>query len=313
MTPPAGKGDPLKHFRSSSFSTGELARVRQLVNEYGKSLILPYDQFVEHDCRHLEAESDSGNPHYIMELALAGHYTGVAVHYGVASRYWSRAEGAVPLIVKLNGKTGIPSQDQAFSAHTSFVEDALRIGATAVGYTMYYGSPRTPDDLAQLARVRKECDRYGLPLIVWAYPRGETMERKGGVNTSYALESAARVAMEMGATIIKSNVPSSADDDFLENTGIPVYYRNLEREMRSVADTEALQSRCDRIVQAAQGIPVLFSGGSLLSDEDLLYRADICVKAGCLGFIFGRNMWKRERSKALEITEKLQALLRQAE
>src|ERR1043165_8774863 len=97
--------DVLKHFRTCSFSTGELARARQIVDDHGKSLILPYDQFIEHDNRHVKAEADAGNPRYIMELARDGGYTGVAVHYGVSERYWSQVEGAVPLIVKVNGKT----------------------------------------------------------------------------------------------------------------------------------------------------------------------------------------------------------------
>jgi len=307
------KRDRLHHFRHANFTTGELARARQLVDDHGKSLILPYDQFIEHDARHLDAASDAGNPHYIMELARDGGYTGVAVHYGIAARYWSRLEGAVPLIAKINGKTSIPPQDRAFSAFTASVEDAVRVGAVAVGYTMYYGSPRESEDLPQLAGVRRECERLGVPLVVWAYPRGEAIDRKGGRDTSYALESAARMAMEMGATIIKSNVPQAAGAEFLSNPEAPKYFRELERELLQTADDEAMQTRVDRVVAAAQGIPVLFSGGSEIDDDDLLYRAEVCVKAGCLGFIFGRNMWKRERGKALEITERLKTLLHEAE
>jgi len=313
MTPSDLPRDRLRHFRGARFGIGELARARQLVDEQGKALILPYDQFIEHDSRHLDAESDAGNPRYILDLARRGGYTGVAIHYGLSARYWPELEGAVPLIVKLNGKTSIPSQDLAFSAHTSFVEDAVRIGATAVGYTMYYGSPRQDEDFVQLARVRRECERYGLPLIVWAYPRGRDMVQKGGIDTSYAIESATRVAVELGATIVKANIPKPGAAGYIDNSGVPEYYRRLEGELREMSDHESLQVRCDRVVRAAQGIPVLFSGGSRIGDEDLLYRAEVCVKAGCLGFIFGRNMWKREASKALEITERLRSLLHEAE
>jgi class I fructose-bisphosphate aldolase len=315
---PRGSGrDVLRHFRHCSFSTGELARCRQLVDDHGKSLILPYDQFIEHDCRHLDNDTGapSGDPHYIMEIARDGRYTGVAVHYGLSARYWSELEGAVPLVVKINGKTSIPPQDKAFSALTSFVEDAIRIGASAVGYTMYYGSPRQSDDLPQLAAVRRECERYGLPLITWAYPRGESMMAKGGIDSSYALESAARMAMEMGSTIIKSNVPKAPSDvvAFVNNRSIPSYYRELEKRWAEGDPAEVLQERVDRVVKATQGVPVLFSGGSEAGDEDVIYRAEVCVKAGCLGFIFGRNMWKRKKENALEITEKLRTLLHEAD
>ncbi len=302
--------DPLAYFRSLSYSTGELARLRSFCRANGTTLILPYDQFVEHDCRHLEAESDAGNPHYIMKLAVEGGYNGVAVHYGVAKRAWSRLEGKVPLVLKVNGKTSIPPDKKALSTLTSFVEDGVRIGASAIGYTLYYGSPRQDEDIPQLATVRRACDRFGLPLIVWAYPRGEAVEAKGGRDTSYMVESATRMAVEMGASVVKANLPKAAGDTF-QDLNVPAYYKKLEKDLAGLSEDEATQERANRVVQAAQGVPILFSGGSKIGDDDLLKKAEMGVKAGCWGFIFGRNMWKREEHSALEITRKVQALLDQ--
>jgi class I fructose-bisphosphate aldolase len=299
--------------------------MRQLVDDHGKSMILPYDQFVEDDCRHLDCESDGGNPHAILDLARDGRYTGVVIHHGVARRYWSRLEGAVPLILKLNASTatpppdGFPAPDRvlspkgAFGALTASVEDAVRRGAAAAGYTMDHGSPRQADDLTQLAGVRRECERLGMPLVVWASPRREGIARKGVDETSYALESAARLAMEMGATAIASSIPKAAAAGFFDLISVPVYYRNLERELQGLPEAEALQIRADRIVSAVQGAPVLFTSGSDVDDEDLLYHAEVCVKAGCLGLLFGREIWKRERGRALEISEKLRSLLHEAD
>ena len=301
--------DKLRFFRRCHFTPGELARVRQFLRPNGTTLILPYDQFIEHDCRHLEAASDAGNPDYILRLAVEGGYNAVAIHYGLTKRFWSKWEGRVPVIVKVNGKTSIPPDDLALSVHTSFVEDAVKMGAVGIGYTMYYGSPRQDDDLPQLAQVRAECEQYGMPLIIWAYPRGEAINAKGGRDTNYAIESAVRMATEMGATIIKANVPKAPPADFVDNTKIPKYYRELEREWAKRDFAETLQERTDRVVRAAQGIPVLFSGGSQVSDEDLLWRARIGVKAGAIGFIFGRNMWKRENASAMKITAEIQKLL----
>ena len=78
--------DKLRFFRRCHFTPGELARVRQFLRPNGTTLILPYDQFIEHDCRHLEAASDAGNPDYILRLAVEGGYNAVAIHYGLIPR-----------------------------------------------------------------------------------------------------------------------------------------------------------------------------------------------------------------------------------
>lgn len=301
--------DQLRFFRKASFSPGEIGRVRQFLRPSGTTMILPYDQFIEHDCRHLEAESDAGNPDYIMELGQDGGFNAVAVHYGLAKRFWSKTEGRIPVIVKVNGKTSFPRDDEALSTHTSWVEDAVRLGAVGIGYTMYYGSPRQDQDLPQLAAVRKECDRFGMPLIVWAYPRGSAINAKGGRDTSYALESAARLATEMGSTIIKSNLPKAAKDDFVSNEKVPKYYRSLEKELKALPSHEQKSERARRVVFAAQGVPVLFSGGDDKTDAELMENAEVCVKAGCFGFIYGRNMWKRKKENAVELAHKLVAML----
>jgi class I fructose-bisphosphate aldolase len=308
----SGAQDKLRFFRHCSFSAGELARARQFLRDNGTTLILPYDQFIEHDCRHLEAESDAGNPDYILKLGVEGGYNAVAIHYGLTRRFWAKWEGQIPVIVKMNGKTSIPGDEMPLSVPTSFVEDAVRMGAVGVGYTMYYGSPRQDEDLPQLAAVRSECEQAGMPLIVWAYPRGEAINAKGGRDSNYAIESAVRLAAEMGCTIIKANLPQPAPAGFVENTKIPKYYRELERAWSKKKFEDTLQERANRVVAAAQGIPVLFSGGSQVSDKDLLWRAEIGVKAGAIGFIFGRNMWKRKNASAMRITGQIQALLDRA-
>jgi len=292
-------------------TTGEAVRVRQILRASGTSMILPYDQFVEHDNRHRENDSGAEDPDYIMKLADVGGYNAVAVHYGVAKRYWSKLEGKVPLILKVNGKTSIPSQEEPLSVHTSWMEDAIRLGAVGIGYTMYYGSPRQDEDMPQLAELRRLCDDYGMPLIVWAYPRGIGIDAKGGPDSSYALESAARMAMEMGATIIKSNLPKTGKAGYMENEGIPKYFRDLEGDLQKLDPLAQKLERAKRVVEACQGVPVLFSGGSEISDADLMENASVCVEGGAFGFIFGRNMWKRPEKEALVITDQLQTMLDQ--
>lgn len=303
------KKDPMRFFRNHYYTPGELARLRQIVRPSGHSLILPYDQFIEHDNRHIDQNPIAGDPDYICKLAEEGGYNAIAIHYGLAKRYWTKLAGSVPLLLKINGKTSIPSQSHPLSLYTSYVEDGVRLGAVAIGYTMYYGSPRQDEDLPQLASVRKLCDQYGMPLIVWAYPRGEAVDAKGGKDCSYMVESAARMATEMGASVIKINLPKATKEDFFDNESVPEYYRKLEKELQALSQKQEIKERAKRAVVAAQGIPILFSGGEEKGDGDLIENASACIDAGCFGFIFGRNMWKREHKKALELTEKFKEML----
>lgn len=306
-----GEQDRLRFFRACSFGTGELARLRQLTRPNGTMLILPYDQFIEHDARHLQADSDAGNPDYIVELAIDGGYTGMVFHYGLTRRFWAKAEGRVPMVVKVNGKTSIPSQAQPLSVHTSFVEDAVRVGAVGIGYTHFYGSPRQDEDLPQLARVRAECERFGLPLIVWAYPRGEAMEKKGGIDTTYAIESAVRMSVEMGASVVKANFPKK-QPAIVDNKDVPQYFRDLEAHLLRLSEDEQFAERTRRVVDAGQGIPILFSGGEEKDEKEVLLRMRQGVEAGCIGYIFGRNMWKRKKDAALELSRKAHEMLDQS-
>jgi len=300
-----------RFFNKVHLDQAEKDNLAKMLRPNGTMMILPYDQFVEHDNRHRDNDSGAEDPDYIMNLAIKGGYNGVAVHYGVAKRYWQKVKAQMPLLLKVSGKTSIPDDSEALSVYTSFVEDAVNLGASAIGYTMYYGSPRQDEDLPQLADLRFQCEQAGLPLIVWAYPRGKAIKEIGGTDTSYALESAARLAMEMGSTVIKSNMPKAASADFLTNEKVPKYFRELEAELQKLSPREQKLERTKRVVEAAQGIPVLFSGGSEIGDEDLMENAEICVEAGSIGFIYGRNMWKRPEAPALQITEELKKLLDQ--
>jgi len=299
----------MKFFDKAWFSEGELNNMKKMVFKSGHCMMLPYDQFVEHDNRHSFAHARANDPDYIMELAIDGGFNAVAVHYGIAKRFWKKWDNKISLVVKINGKTSIPSQDHALSTLTSSVEDAYKLGASAIGYTLYYGSDRQDEDLPQLANVRSECEKYDLPLIIWAYPRGAAMNAKGGTKSSYALESAARLAVEMGATVVKSNIPSDVDTSFIDNKLIPKVFREFEKEMLTKSSHERKLIRTRRVVEAAAGIPVLFSGGGKKSRDEVVENTKYAKEAGAFGLIYGRNMWKRTKEDALALAKELRSIL----
>ncbi len=272
-------------------------RLQRLLQTFGKTIILPYDQGLEHGPRDFFHAPFAENPLHIIEIAKKARYNAVVFHVGNARRYFDRMYGEIPLVLKVNGKTEIPSDAEPLSAVTASVDDALRLSAIAIGYTLYIGSSRQDEDFEQFAAIREEAHQAGLPIIVWSYPRGLAIEAKGGKNSLYAVEYAARTAVELGADMVKVNVPSMKKDPKM-----PEPYQGFNVELQ-----EALK----RVVRAACGAPVIFAGGEMVSDEDLLEKARLCINAGGSGFIFGRNIWQRPLDKAMEITAKLKQIIRE--
>jgi len=283
-------------------SPGKRVRLTRMLYEHGPGggtlIVLPIDQGLEHGPIDFFPNPDSLDPEYEYKLALEGNFSAIALHIGLASKFMSKYAGRVPVILKINGKTNIPSDAQAFSPLTATVEDAVRLGADAVGYTLYTGSPAQDRDIAQAMQVRADCERYGMPLIVWSYPRGEAIGKKGGKDSLYAVEYAARVAQEIGADVVKVNYPVAGEKD---------------KEAPSPYNTMSLTAdqMFERVVKAAGRTMVMVSGGEKMSDEDLLKKVRTTMSAGATGIIFGRNLWQRKHDDALAITRKVHEIFRE--
>ncbi|MGH7738121.1 MAG: class I fructose-bisphosphate aldolase [Candidatus Tyrphobacter sp.] len=281
--------------------TGKRTRLHRLLFEHGPAngtlMILPVDQGLEHGPVDFFANPDSEDTEWIYRLAVQGNFSAVALHIGLAEKYHASYAGRVPLVLKVNGKTNIPNDDEPLSPLTSSVEDAVRLGADAVGYTLYVGSPAQDADILQCNEVRRECERYGMPLVIWAYPRGVAVKAKGGQDSLWAVDYAARVALEVGADVIKLNQPKHNAATAPQQ---PKPYDTLDPD-----ETAALR----RVVRSAGRCLVLVSGGSKLGDEDTLHKAHVAMQAGCVGLIFGRNMWQRDWNDAMAMAGRMHDLL----
>lgn len=281
---------------------GKRARLYRMLYAHGPGngigMFLPIDQGLEHGPRDFFDSPEAQDPDFQLRLAVEGNYSAIVFQIGVAEKYMGRFAGRVPLIVKLNGKTEIPPDDEAFSSLNASVEDAVRLGADAVGYTLYVGSPAQDLDFAQFREVREDALRLGMPVIVWSYPRGSAVQAKGGQMTSWAIEYAARTALELGADMVKVNLPEN-DPERVRQTPAPYNSTNFGEE-------EALR----RVVAAAGRVPLLVSGGAREDEADVIDKARIALRAGATGIIFGRNIWQRSYEDALALTRRIHEVVK---
>jgi class I fructose-bisphosphate aldolase len=279
-------------------NSGKKARLHRILHQHGvrngTAIFLPYDQGLEHGPRDFFANPAAGDPRYIIRLAIEGGFNGIAVQIGLAEKFYWDYAGEVPLILKLNGKTDIPSDAEALSPLHAGVSEAVRLGADAVGYTLYVGTPAQERDFAQLRTVRRESERLGMPLIVWAYPRGSAVEARGGKDSFYAVDYAARTASELGADVVKVNFP----------------HPDKRADVKAPYDGEfTSQQAIDAVVRSANRTLVLVSGGSRASDDEMVEKARQSMEAGATGLIFGRNVWQREHDESLRFVSRLREIL----
>jgi fructose-bisphosphate aldolase, class I len=285
-----------------SLSVGHGKRVRLWRLLYGSGpangtlLVLPLDQGLEHGPADFFDNPAALDTDFQFRLALEGKYSAIALGIGLAEKYMKDYCGRVPLILKLNGKTNIADDGDAVSPLSASVEDAVRLGADAVGYTLYVGSPRQDSEIREFQKVRQDCERLGMPVVMWSYPRGRAVDAKGGKGTLYAQDYAARVAEELGADIVKLHEPEE------DNERCPEPYRSLR---------ETAAARLRRVVRSAGRVLVLFSGGVKQDDDQaVLRKVRLYMESGATGVMFGRNMWLRTFDHAVALTRQVHPILR---
>jgi class I fructose-bisphosphate aldolase len=283
-----------------SVSHGKRVRLWRLLYGHGPAngtlLVLPLDQGLEHGPADFFTNPSALDTDFQFRLAVEGNYSAIALGIGLAEKYMKEYCGRVPLILKLNGKTNIPDDAEAVSPAFATALDAVRLGADAVGYTLYVGSPRQDVEIREFRRVRSDCERLGMPLVLWSYPRGRAIEARGGKGTLYAQDYAARVAEELGADLVKLHEPDETTE------GTPEPYRSLR---------EPPAGRLRRVVRSAGKVMVLFSGGVKQDDDAaVLRKVALYMESGAAGVMFGRNMWLRPFEHAVALTRQVHRIMR---
>ena len=111
-----------------SLAHGKRVRLWRLLYASGPAngtlLVLPLDQGLEHGPADFFPNPEALDPDFQFRLAVEGNYSAIALGIGLAEKYMREYAGRVPLILKLNGKTNIPDDDDAVSPLAADVEDA---------------------------------------------------------------------------------------------------------------------------------------------------------------------------------------------
>ena len=236
---------------------------------YGKAVYLALDHGLEHGPSDFNIKNV--DPDYVLNIADRGKFNAIILQKGLAMKYYGNFKSRLPLIIKLNGKTKLPKDNEPYSGQICSVSKAVRLGATAVGYTIYFGSPYEEQMLKEFSKIEEEAHDNGLPVVVWAYPRGPSINDKDTETLAYS----ARAALELGADFIK------------------IKYNN--------------DKNYDWVVKCAGKAKLFMSGGEKENSKDFLNQVYNIMKAGAYGIAVGRNVWQSE--EPFKVAKALRAIV----
>ena len=270
----------------------------------GKMVILPVDQGFEHGpARSFEPNPEGYDPDYHVQLAIDSGCNAYAAPLGFLEAVADRFAGEIPLILKLNNSDTLAKVDQPASAVTSTVKDAVRLGCTAIGYTIYPGSGRRNEMYESLREIILQAKDAGLPSVVWAYPRGAGLSKEGeqAVDvTAYA----AQISAQLGAHVIKVKPPK----EHIEQAEAKKVFEKYN------IPTKTLSDRVRHVVRSAFNGKriVIFSGGEAKDTPAVLEEVRELAKGGAFGSIMGRNAFQRPKAEGLKLLQDVQEIFKKA-
>jgi fructose-bisphosphate aldolase, class I len=274
---------------------GNLARILMhgKLGGTGKLAILPVDQGFEHGpARSFSVNPDAYDPHYHYQIAIDAGLSAYAAPLGMIEAGAATFAGQIPTILKVNSSNSWATVVN--QALTGGVEDALRLGCSAIGFTIYPGSDDVFGMMEQIREMSDHAKSVGIATVIWSYPRGGALPKSGELALDVGAY-AAHMAALLGAHIIKVKLPS----DHIEQADAKKAYEGFD------GSTQA--KRVAHVVQACFNGRriVVFSGGAAKGADAVYQDARDIRDGGGNGSIIGRNTFQRPRADALAMLEKL--------
>jgi DhnA-type fructose-1,6-bisphosphate aldolase and related enzymes len=281
-------------------NVGTLTNLARMMNHgklagTGKLVILPVDQGFEHGpARSFGKNPDGYDPAYHMELAIESGCNAYAAPLGALEVCAREYAGEIPLILKINNSETLYGNKAPISALTSSIDDALRLGCSGIGFTIYPGSAERKQMYEEIAHASAEAKKAGLAVVIWSYARGEQISKEGETAMDVIAYSA-HIAAQLGAHIIKVKPPSA----HLEQAAAAKVYQEQGIKISTLAD------RTRHVVQScfAGKRIVIFSGGEPKTTEDLMKEISDLAQGGAFGSIMGRNAFQRPKKEAIKLLQ----------
>ncbi len=275
----------------------------------GYTSILPVDQGIEHTA----GASFAPNPIYfdpenIVKLAIEGGCNAVASTVGALGSVANKYADKIPFIVKLNHNELLTYPNKYDQVMFASVDQAVNMGAIAVGATIYYGSPESSRQIQEVAKAFEYAHQKGLVTILWAYLRNSEFKADKDYHLSADITGQANhLAATIQADIVKQKQA--------ENNGgfTAINFAKTHDKVYSELSSDHPIDLCRyQVLNCLAGRAGLInSGGGSTGDgqSDLAQAVRTAVinkRAGGMGLISGRKAFQKEMSVGVELLHAIQ-------
>lgn len=277
--------------------------------------ILPVDQGIEHSAgASFAANSVYFDPGNIVKLAIEGGCNAVASTFGVLGSVARKYAHKIPFIVKLNHNELLTYPNQFNQVLFGTVKEAWRMGAAAVGATIYFGSAQSDQQIVSIARAFEEAHQLGMATILWCYLRNNAFKiaEKDFHLSADLTGQANHLGVTIQADIIKQKLPENNGGYLALNQG-GVSYGKFDKRMYSQLTTDHPIDLCRyQVANCYMGrMGLINSGGASEGDagKDLTGAVRIAVinkRAGGTGVISGRKAFQKPMQEGVELLNAIQ-------
>jgi len=282
------------------FSHGRLAGT-------GYMSILPVDQGIEHT----GGASFAPNPIYfdpenIIKLAMEGGCNGVATTLGVLGMVSRKYAHKIPFIMKLNHNELLTYPTKYDQIMFASVEQAVDLGAAAVGATIYFGSEESSRQIIEVSQAFQYAHEMGLATILWCYLRNSAF-KKNGIDYHAASDltgQANHLGVTIEADIVKQKLPTN-------NGGFKaIGFGKTNEKMYTELNSDHPIDLCRyQVINDYMGRVGLINSGGASGDNDFADTAETAVinkRAGGMGLILGRKAFQRPMEEGIKMVNLVQ-------
>ncbi len=272
-------------------NTGKLAGT-------GKMVILPVDQGFEHGpARSFAINPDAYDPHYHYQLAIETGCNAYAAPLGPLQAGADTFAGQIPTILKFNSSNSLDTaKNDHNQAVTASIKDALELGCSAVGFTIYPGSDQQFDMFEEVRDMIRQAKDVGLASVVWSYARGSGVT-KDGETAMDVIAYSAHIACLLGAHIVKVKLPTEH-----------IMQKEAQKAFdQGKIDVSTQSARVREVVRSCFNGRriVVFSGGATKGEDSVFDDAKAIRDGGGNGSIIGRNAFQRPWNDSVTLLDKI--------